>query len=324
MGEFSWIEKFFQPLTDGISDAHNLKDDAATLSPPPHHTLVLSSDTSVENVHFLKTANPREIASKSFLSALSDLIAKGANPHAYLMNFGKPTWIDELWMEVFSESLHTLQKEYSIILIGGDTTQSPGPLTISYTMIGYLPANEKMILRSSAQEDDLIYVTGTIGDSGLFLKSGGLKLPPETFSHFQKSHYEPNLPFYFMKESRHLWNASIDVSDGLIADIYHMAKTSGLCALIDIERIPLSDHARTQYKLMGCSLQDLATLGEDFQLALAIRPQNKKNIETRAHITNTYLTCIGRMTDVFNKNQHVIVFQNGAPMALEKVGYTHF
>ena len=324
MDEFSWIEKFFQPLTEGISDAHKLRDDAATLSPPANHTLVLSSDTSVENVHFLKMAHPREIASKSFLSALSDLIAKGANPHAYLMNFSKPTWIDELWMEAFSESLHSLQKAYSIILIGGDTTQSPGPLTISYTMIGYLPANQKMTLRSSAQEDDLIYVTGTIGDSGLFLKSKNLKLPPETFSHFQSAHYAPNLPFRFMKESRHLWNASIDVSDGLIGDVHHMAKTSDLCALIDIEQIPLSDHARSQYEQMGCSLQDLATLGEDFQLALAIRPQNKKNIETRAQITDTNLTCIGKMTAKFNKNQHVIVFQHGVPLALEKAGYIHF
>src|SRR5258708_39119310 len=169
LGEFALIAKLFAPLAAKNEGALGLKDDAATLRLPPGEELVVTVDALVEGVHFLHDDPAELIAKKALRVNLSDLAAKGAQAKNYLLALSLPGWIDDAWLESFAAGLAEDQTRYGVTLLGGYTTSTPGPLTLSITALGRIPAG-RMLRRSGAKPGDLVFVSGTIGDAGAGLE----------------------------------------------------------------------------------------------------------------------------------------------------------
>ena len=176
MDEHLLIQKYFSDIGSAYLAERNVElsvgDDAAVLNLNPDNQYINSIDTSIEDIHFLNFISPRDIAYRSCAIALSDLAACGANPSWYSIALTFPK-ADHLWLEDFSSGLNDFSDEYKIPLVGGDTTK--GKLTVTVQVMGEVEKG-KALLRSGAKENDLIYVSGVIGDAFLQLKEPKLHL----------------------------------------------------------------------------------------------------------------------------------------------------
>jgi thiamine-monophosphate kinase len=230
LGEFQLIAKYFAPLSANAEGAFGLTDDAASVRLKEGRELVVTVDALVEGVHFFAEDPAREIAQKGLRVNLSDLAAKGAAPEGYLLSLSLPSWVDDGWLAQFASGLAFDQTRYGISLIGGDTTSTPGPLTLSITALGSVEEG-RMIRRSGAKPGDLVFVSGAIGDAGAGLtvlkgEGGALSASDREFLIGRYRLPEPRLAL-----GRHLVgtaSASLDISDGLVADLGHVAETSGV------------------------------------------------------------------------------------------------
>ncbi len=161
-GEFELIARLFAPLASAPG-AFGLTDDVATFTPPHGNELVLKTDAIVESVHFRPTDPAACVAKKALRVNLSDFAAKGANPVGYLLTLNLPNSTSMEWLESFARGLAEDQKQFGISLHGGDTTATPGPLSISVALFGFAPSITR---RNGAKPGDLVFVSGTIGDAG--------------------------------------------------------------------------------------------------------------------------------------------------------------
>ena len=168
MDEFQIIAGIFAPLAG--EGAFSLKDDAAVIAARPGFDLVVTTDAVAEGTDFFAFDPAPMVAQKALRVNLSDLAAKGAVPHAYLLNIALPPSTDMAWLRAFAHGLADDQAAFGISLLGGDTARTEGPLSIAVTAFGFVPEG-RMLRRSGARPGDGVYVTGTIGDSG-----GGLAI----------------------------------------------------------------------------------------------------------------------------------------------------
>jgi thiamine-monophosphate kinase len=164
LSEFDLIKELLAPLATSKA-ALGLSDDVAVLPARAGHDLVLTTDTIVAGIDFFPDDPPDTIARKALRVNLSDLAAKGAEPFGYLLTLCLPKTIDMKWLRGFARGLAADQREFGVALLGGDLSSMPGPLTITVAAFGYVPSGET-ILRRGAKLDDLLFVSGTIGDSG--------------------------------------------------------------------------------------------------------------------------------------------------------------
>ena len=203
---------------------------------------------------------------------LSDLAAKGAMPAHYLLNLSLPHTITPDWLAGFAAGLAQDQKEFGISLLGGDTGATDGPLSIAVTAFGFVPQG-KMIRRNGARIGDAVYVTGTIGDSG-----GGLaifKREKHSLSDADRDaliarYRVPQPPVAFAEKLRAIAHASVDVSDGLIADLGHIASASGVRIVVEGEAVPAV--AAAACALGRSALLRAVTAGDDYQIAFTAPP----------------------------------------------------
>ena len=234
--EFSLINRYFKKLTAQQDVVVGIGDDAAILKPKEGHQLALATDTLVASVHFPHEANAFQVATRSLCVNLSDMAAMGATPKWFTLALTLPKQLATTdWLEDFSQGLAEVAKQYKVALVGGDTTA--GPLTISITVAGELPAGEGLC-RGGAQEGDSIYVSGTLGDgaAGLFQ----LTHNPKTISErLLQRFYAPQPQIDLGKSLREYATACIDISDGLIADLGHICTASGLGAQIKSDLLPV-------------------------------------------------------------------------------------
>ena len=275
-GEFELIRKYFAPLASGEAGALGLTDDAALLSPPAGRDLVLTTDAMIEGVHFLPDQPPGLVARKLLRVNLSDLAAMGAVPLGYLVTAAWPEARDEAWVAGFAEGLGEDQAIFPVRLLGGDTTRTAGPVALSLTAVGTVPAGGGL-KRGTARAGDLLFVSGTIGDSvlGLRVLRGELTaLDDDDRAALVVRHRlpEPRLALGQALLDEGLATAAIDLSDGLVADIGHIAETSGVAACIEAAAIPLS--AATGRAVAGDPglREALFGGGEDYELAFAAAP----------------------------------------------------
>jgi thiamine-monophosphate kinase len=162
-GEFDLIARYFAPLARNTPGALGLQDDAVTFTPPAGCDLVLTADALTADLHFLRSDPPDLIARKMLRVNLSDLAGKGATPLGYLMTTAFDRSVDEAWVKKFTEGLAQDQEAFGLMLLGGDTTSTPGPLALTATLIGSVPTG-RALRRTGARPGDRILVTGTIGD----------------------------------------------------------------------------------------------------------------------------------------------------------------
>jgi thiamine-monophosphate kinase len=247
MGEFDLIERYFkrpgrlaaraQPGAAGLVPL-GIGDDCALLQPAPGTQLAISSDMLVEGRHFLSTVDPAALGHKALAVNLSDLAACGAKPLAFTLALALPN-ADDAWLAPFSRGLLALADEHHCALIGGDTTR--GPLNICITVFGEVPVingKSQALLRSGAQVGDDIYVSGTLGDARLALEvfRGTVSVPAEVFAQARLRMEQPTPRIALGMALRGIATAAIDVSDGLLGDLGHILKASGVGATVQIDK----------------------------------------------------------------------------------------
>ena len=301
--EFDRIARHFRPLAGPGS--LGLTDDAAVFAPPPGRELVMTADTMVETVHFLPNTAPGLVARKLLRVNLSDLAAMGATPLGYLLATSVPRAFDDDWYAGFAAGLALDQAEFAITLLGGDTTQTPGPLSLTLTAVGHV-APGAAILRSGARPGDSLWVTGTIGDGALGLHAArGELADPDGWLRGRYDLPTPRLGLPLAGWA----HAAADVSDGLFQDLGHICRASGVAAVVEASRIPLSQQAAAA----GEQWRETAWIGgDDYELLLAARNEPPAGLA---------VTRIGR----FEAGEGVTVMgEAGAPLALGSRGWSHF
>jgi thiamine-monophosphate kinase len=311
--EFALIARHFRPLAGPGS--LDLRDDAAVLMPPAGRELVLTADAMVGGVHFLAD-DPADLVGRKLLRVnLSDLAAKGATPLGYLMTVSTPRSTPDAWFAGFAAGLAQDQKQYAVALLGGDTTSTPGPISLSLTIIGHV-APGKALHRAGAQPGDSIWVTGTIGDGALGLAVARGRL--QDASGHLLSRYrlpQPRLGLAIAGVA----SAGMDVSDGLVQDLGHICRASGLTAEIDAGSVPLSAPAREAGPEW---LPTCLTGGDDYELLLAVPPAQEASLHRAAQAAGMAVTRIGGFR---SGPPHVMVRGlDGKPMTLPSGGWSHF
>ena len=318
MDEFSIIAEFFAPLASDPA-AFGLKDDAAAIPARPGFDTVITTDTITQGTDFFAHDPPAMVAQKALRVNLSDLAAKGAVPAFYFLNLVLPHGVTRDWLKSFTDALARDQHQFGISLLGGDT--SAGDLAaVSVTALGYVPTGT-MLRRNGAKAGDSVYVTGTIGDS-----AGGLaifKRENHALNEAQRDHliarYRiPDPPVAFGAGLRGLASASVDVSDGLIADLGHLA--AQVAITVDVEKVPRSDSLRAFWGDEPAAIIRAITAGDDYQIAFTAQPQDESRIVAAAKAAGISVTAIGTV----GAGQGVTVTHRGQILAIPKAGYRHF
>lgn len=319
MNEFSIINEYFADCTRKRDDVIlGAGDDCALLVVPPAHELAVSIDTLVAGVHFAAEANPAALGHKALAVGLSDLAAMGAEPAWATLALTLPE-ADRSWLARFSRGLSELAARYDVQLVGGDTTR--GPLTVTLQLHGFVPQG-KGIRRDGARPGDGIYVTGTLGDSGLALQArlGGLQLTKEALSYVEQRLDWPQPRIREAAALRPLVHSAIDISDGLIADLGHILERSGVGAVLEVEALPLSD-------ALGASLEpaEAWTLalaaGDDYELCFTAPAEAHERIQTALAVLGGSCSRIGAIEE--NPGLRCL-HQDGTLFVPDQQGYRHF
>lgn len=291
--EFSLIARHFRPLAGPGS--RDLRDDLAVLAPPPGRELVLTVDAMVGGVHFLPDDPPATIGRKLLRVNLSDIAAKGAIPLGYLLTVSAPKDTPDAWFADFAAGLAADQAEFAVMLLGGDTTSTPGPLSLSLTLIGHVAPGQAPD-RGGARAGDGIWVTGTIGDGTLGLEAGLGRLPDP--SGFLLGRYRLPQPRLGLEVGRYA-SAAMDVSDGLVQDLSHICRASGVAAQIEALRVPLSDPARqwVQADAGPDRLLTCLTGGDDYEILLTVPPGREVALLEDTARAGIAVTRIGTIQD---------------------------
>ncbi len=320
-GEFELIAQLFAPLSEDAPGAFGLTDDAALIAPPPGQDLVVTADALVEGVHFLRGDPADSVARKSLRVNLSDLAAKGASPVGYLLALALPDWPDTDWLKAFADGLASDQKAFGIALYGGDTTATPGPLTIAITAWGAVPKGQ-MMRRAGARPGDLVFVSGWVGAGGgglQILKNNCPGIPPKIADGLVRRYRLPEPRLALGVQLRGLATAALDVSDGLMADLGHIADVSRVHIAVDAARVPLANGLRELWK--DSAIANAVTCGDDYEIAFTAPASARRDVLDAARRAATAVAEIGRVED---GKGVVLLDPAGREMPLPRKGYTHF
>ena len=322
-GEDSLIARYFRPIATDPG-AFRLDDDAAALG-ADGGDIVVTTDAIVEGVHFLPDDPPDTVARKALRVNLSDLAAKGAKPAGFVLTLALRR-ADESWLQPFASALGEDAAQFGCPLLGGDTVSTPGPLMISVTAFGRVPAG-KMVHRSGARPGEHVMVTGTIGDAALglaVLKGGKIHAATDVSGRDALvGRYRVPQPRVGLAEAvREHASAAMDVSDGLAGDLVKLCGVSGVSAAIDLASIPLSDAARDLVSRGLVAVETLIAGGDDYEI-LCTMSEDRIEAFTRASVAaGVAVRSIG--TIVAGNQPPKFIDLQGREVALERMSYSHF
>jgi len=313
-GEFETIAALFAPLAFGHKAALGLGDDAACLVPPPGRDLVVTADALVAGVHFFADDPPASVARKALRCNLSDLAAKGARPLGYFLTLALPPDYHGRRLRQFARGLGIDGALFGIPLLGGDTTATPGPLTVSIVAIGTVERGT-MLRRDGARPGDDVWMSGTLGDAALGLIR-------ESAAYLRRRYNRPEPRLALGQKLVGIAHACMDISDGLGADLGHMCERSQVGAIVELARLPLSTAARLALKRDPKLLETLVAGGDDYELLFAAPPAKRRAVLRAAAATGTRATQIGR----FAAGPGGVRFADasGALQSFARAGFTHF
>lgn len=327
MDEFSLIQKYFQTESLRKSEQNSsigvrlgIGDDAALLTPPAHHELVISTDTLIAGRHFPIETDAYSIGWKAVAVNLSDLAAMGATAHSILLALTLPK-ADPDFLAALAEGIFALCDASNVALIGGDTTRGE-TLSLTVTALGWIPEGQA-IKRNGAQIGDLIVVSNTLGDAAYALQ------------HLHDSQLNPTLKSRLDRPTPRLAlgtalrghaSAMLDISDGLAQDLGHILTASHVAGRIDIEKLPFSStlaalniEQRTAFAFCG---------GDDYELCFTISPQKFATLEQiwkqHRYSQGLSLTVIGEIVQHAPNTERLTVLYNHQPFHLELNGFKHF
>jgi len=314
MTEAEIIQRFFQVPAQGISDPDlllGIGDDAALIQIPEGQQLVVSSDSMVIAHHFVAETPAYDLAYKLVTVNVSDMAAMAATPRWMTLNLSLDS-VDEAWLKAFSEGLFAAAKHYAVTLVGGDVVRS-GELNLGLQIMGTVAA-EKSLQRNTAQIDDDIYVTGSLGlaaSAVACLKQHGNDHEKLTAAQ-SLALYRPNINLDFARGLVGLSHAAMDLSDGLLLDLQRLCTASQVGAVVQLEQLPLADSVDELMALTG---------GEDYGLLFTAPPAATKELATLADEQACVIHCIGSIT----KDRELSLVRDGLRQAIPtSLGFDHF
>ncbi|WP_164670265.1 thiamine-phosphate kinase [Virgibacillus doumboii] len=321
MDEFSFINSIKQHTYKQPTIIKGVGDDAAVFR-QTSQDIVTAVDTFVEDIHFSrKTMNPFHVGYRALAANISDLAAMGSTPAFYLVSIVIPeSWSDNELNQIY-KGMVALAGQHRMDLIGGDTV-SGKELSISVTVIGYVNKN-KARYRSTAQPGDVVFVTGTLGDSqaGFHMLNNPDNYMDEEY--YYQRHRMPEPRVSFARELERLSTVTLnDISDGIANEANEICEASKVNLTIYENKLPtstsfhqFSEELQYRWKLFG---------GEDFELAGTVSRHEWPNMKAVAEETKTPLSEVGYVTKAKNDEHHVFLIDRNQQMKrLEKQGYTH-
>ncbi len=331
MGEFDLIARYFQrPVRRAVL---GVGDDCALLQPRPGMQLAISSDMLVEGRHFFSDVEPSALGHKALAVNLSDLAACGAAPLAFTLALALPS-VDEVWLGAFSRGLLALADEHGCELVGGDTTR--GPLNICITVFGEVPLQDgrsQALLRSGARAGDDLYVSGTFGDAALALDvlRGRLGVPAAVLAAARLRLERPSPRVALGQALRGIASAAIDVSDGLLGDLGHILKQSGVGATVAADTAAGLVAARAVYAGAAIPLDPPPSQddwrrwalagGDDYELLFAAPLSKRGEVAAAGQASGTAVTRIGQVDAQPGLR---LIDGQGQPLANNHVSFDHF
>ena len=289
LGEFDLINRYFRRPVQHA--ALGIGDDCALLRLTPGQQLAVSTDLLVEGRHFLSTVDPARLGHKALAVNLSDLAACGARPLAFTLSLSMPR-ADEAFLAPFARGLLALADAHHIELVGGDTTA--GPLTIGITVMGEVPPG-LALLRSGALEGDELWVSGTLGDARLALEvfRGQVACPGQGFDELRQAMELPQPRVALGLALRGVASAAIDLSDGLLGDLSHVLRASGLGAELQLAALPCSPLLAAQDEALRRTC--LLAGGDDYELLFCAPAAQHQAVLAAAAQAGVPVHRIGRM-----------------------------
>ncbi len=292
------IATYFAPLSSGEPGSFSLTDDAAVLTPPKGHKLVLTTDSVIEAVHVLADATPEQYGTKLMRRNLSDLAAMGATPWRYLLNVRVPRGIEPSWFERFAHTLHTEQEQFKLVLAGGDTTIGGDVIHLTITMLGLVQADA--LTRSGAKTGDAVYVSGCIGDATLGLAM--LQADSSAEGAWVARYHTPQPRIALGHALRGIATAAMDISDGLLKDLSNLCTASNVGCALALTSIPVSEDtqrlldAAPNAEARSTIWHMIATGGDDYELVFTAPESAHTQLMEMARFLGVPLTRIGSIT----------------------------
>lgn len=317
--EFSLIAQYFTACgAAGLDTLLGVGDDCALLAPPAGELLAVTTDSLLATVHFPLDSPARLIAERALAVNLSDMAAMGATPRWFQLALTMPS-ANQDWLAEFSAGLNAMACRFNCALVGGDTTR--GPLTISITLMGTVPSGQAL-KRNGAKPGDTIYATGNLGDGAgaLAVLEGKLSTSAEDAAYLKERFWRPQARVTEGLAIRHFASAAIDISDGLLADLGHIAKASQVGAVVNVDTLPLSQalsraagpERRLNWALSG---------GDDYELCFTVPADKIAHCQRLIDEDRLTATPIGKIIE----GQGVrCVDKQGMPFEICDSGYQHF
>ncbi|UZF93117.1 thiamine-phosphate kinase [Bosea sp. NBC_00550] len=324
-GEFELIGRYFAPIAG--PGGLGLLDDAGLLRPGRGYEVVVTADALVAGVHFFPDDPPDAIGWKALAVNLSDLAAKGAKPEGFVLTLALPRGWTESWLASFAAGLARMAESGGCPLVGGDTVSTSGPLSLSITAFGTVPAG-RMVRRAGAKPGDIVLVSGSIGDGALGLKVHGpdkpgwvARLGADERAFLADRYLHPQPRFILADALQRHASAAMDVSDGLVGDLAKLLAASGTGAEIDLDAVPLSGSARAAL-MADPALAELAwTGGDDYEILCTASEGEYSALIAAAAETMVPLVPIGRIT----AEAGVVTYrEKGQPRSFAQGSFSHF
>ena len=328
MTEFELIARFFTrpPRNDGLA-VTGVGDDCALLD-AGERLLAITSDMLIEGRHFLRGCDPASVGHKSLAVNLSDLAAAGATPRCFFLALGLPH-ADPEWLEAFARGMLELADRHGCQLLGGDTTRTPtlgaqadvpGPLTITITALGEVPRGGERT-RGGARPGDELWVSGSVGDARLALAHarGELELRTADYASVRLRMERPEPRVALGIALRGIASSAIDVSDGLLGDLAHVAARSAVAVAVDARALPRSAVLAAQPE----ALADEFALagGDDYELLFTAPAEARDAVRAAGQSAQTPVTRIGRVS---TGSGVTVLGADGRPLARRFDGFDHF
>ena len=314
--EFDLIARHFtRPAANAVL---GVGDDCALVQVTNGMDLAVSTDTMVSGTHFFPDVDPETLGHKALAVNLSDMAAMGAMPYWAVLALTLPH-VDHAWLGAFAKGFFDLAQEFNVSLVGGDTTR--GPLTLTVTIMGEVPAGAAL-RRSGAKVGNDIWISGNIGDAALAVahRHGRLVLSEADYHEAVMRLYEPSPRVKLGQALRGLATAAIDMSDGLLADLTHICRLSGVGATVELESIPVSAIGARHFD-SEAGRNAIVGGGDDYELCFTAHPNSRDSIQELTDVLEVPITRIGQV----KRGKGVsLLGADGKPVKIDGRGYDHF
>jgi thiamine-monophosphate kinase len=314
--EFDLIARHFtKPAGNAVL---GVGDDCALVDVTNGMDLAVSTDTMVSGTHFFPDVDPENLGHKTLAVNLSDIAAMGAMPYWAMLALTLPS-VDHPWLTAFAKGFFDLAAEYNVSLIGGDTTR--GPLTITVTIMGQVPTGAAL-RRNGAKVGNDVWVSGNVGDAALAVahRHGKVVLTARDYRDAVMRLYEPTPRVALGQALRGMATSAIDISDGLIADLGHICRLSGVGATVDLGSIPVSEIGARHFN-DDAGLTAIVAGGDDYELCFTAPANSRESIADLTDVLGVPLTRIGQI----KRGKGVsLLGADGKPMKIDGRGYDHF